>query len=65
MNLSVILADESYSDLIGSRAHWLFELTLEALTSVVLFPLGVLYQRWHDKRHHGLTQAHDSDKVAQ
>lgn len=44
---------ETYADLMTSRAHWLFELTLEALTSLVLFPLGVLYQRWHDKRHHG------------
>jgi hypothetical protein len=43
---------EAYTDLLGSRAHWAFELTLEALTSVVLFPLGVLYQRWHDRRHH-------------
>lgn len=49
---ATILASETYVDLMSSRAHWLFELTLEALTSIVLFPLGVLYQRWHDRRHH-------------
>jgi hypothetical protein len=43
---------ETYTDLLSSRAHWAFELTLEALTSLVLFPLGVLYQRWHDRKHH-------------
>lgn len=43
----MILA-ETYMELLASPAHWLFELTKDA----ALFPLGVLYQRWHDKHHH-------------
>lgn len=41
---------ESYNDLLRSGPHWLFELTLEALTAPVAFALGWLWRN-HILRH--------------
>ena len=37
-------ASESYADLLHSRAHWLFELTVELLTAPVAFAAGWLWR---------------------
>ena len=41
---SQMQASESYTDLLQSRAHWLFELTIELLTAPVAFAAGWLWR---------------------
>ncbi len=59
---------ETYLDLLTSLPHWLFEAT----TAAVGIPFGIAYQRWHDRKHHGvvippgetlLTPSHESDTL--
>lgn len=40
----VMTAAESYDDLLLSRAHWLFELTVELVTAPIAFALGWLWR---------------------
>lgn len=51
------MAAETYLHLLGDSSHWLFELSVEAVTGIVLYPIGRrLAARWvarHDKEAHG------------
>ena len=42
--ISRLPASESYDDLLHSRPHWLFELTIELLSALVAFTAGWLWR---------------------
>lgn len=50
----MILADETYFDLVTNVPHVLFELTWEMITGVVVYPFIRWGVKLHDRRKHGI-----------
>jgi hypothetical protein len=51
-----MFGSESYLDLLVSTPHWLFEITVEIATSlIVAYPVKIAFNRYvqrHDEKHH-------------
>lgn len=57
--MSLVIAAESYSDLLRSAPHWGFELTLEALTGIVVYPfIRWAHQQWEARVHREIDAEH-------
>ncbi|QIG43323.1 hypothetical protein G5V58_11610 [Nocardioides anomalus] len=55
---------ESYTDLLRSGPHWLFELTLEAVTTPLAFAIGWVWQKGILRHVHEDLHAVSRDRVA-
>lgn len=44
---------ETFLQLLTNWPHWAFELTVEAVSGLLLTPLWRTLLRRHDRRHHG------------
>jgi hypothetical protein len=44
---------ETYWQLVRDPAHWVFELTVEAVTAVFAFIYGAFWVKRHDRKKHG------------
>lgn len=55
----MIDASESYFDLMRSAPHWGFELTLEALSGLVMYPaIRWLHRKWECRMHREIDAEH-------